>query len=514
MSIKTFTSITSIVLSVFWCPTIAASQTDTGIIAYISSSVDNKEIHRINPDGTQDQVLWSTPSETPRGYRIGTLSWHPDGTEVAFDSGHNWQRSMAIRDLFSISLDGVRLRQITAPPGSEGSANLPTGKVKFWVRASEQGDVQVYTEGAKEPYNYFAKLSKDYQITMEVADWGEGVRQQIRLLDPNPAALTGSCRFSQEGLVDIIPGQEVDLEDVPFNTGLAGCPQYHTPSWSQDGNHLLYLKDSSIRKVNSHGKAGDVGVTVHSSSDISRAVFAKTAALSDEALFFSSGSPFNRIYQMTVGSETPPTEIKGAIANDRSYTGNKVIDIAWLPDGSGFITSQKEAVKWEDGTGYFGTLYHYSFADKTLSLITRLRGERIGKLSVSPDGTSVVFERAQEFRIGVPCPCSLWVMNIDGSGIHQLTADGRAPSWGKTSSESNVVNSPIDKFYNWAEKEYPQYFSPHQTSQEILGYYARHYPAKNIYLGSKGGRVYVHGEPFGGLLDAGDLQGWLQKSGQ
>lgn len=75
-----------------------------------------------------------------------------------------------------------------------------------------------------------------------------------------------------------------------------------------------------------------------------------------------------------------------------------------------------------------------------------------------------------------------------------------------------VAPADIDALFNWSEMTYPEYFSSHVESQQIEGYYARHYPDTNIYLGSKDGRVYVYGEAFGGLLDAGELEGWLLKA--
>ncbi len=79
--------------------------------------------------------------------------------------------------------------------------------------------------------------------------------------------------------------------------------------------------------------------------------------------------------------------------------------------------------------------------------------------------------------------------------------DGTAPA------ETNA-NARIDSLYAWAEKKYPQFFPTSQQSKDIQGYYARYYPETNIYLGSKNGRLYVFGAPFGGLADLGELKKW------
>ena len=203
-----------LLFSISWNHSIAASQTDRGVIAYISSSIDYKEIRTIKPDGSQDRTLWKTPSGTYSGDDKGSLNWHPDGTELVFDSPHNWKSSLEIRDIFAISQDGTGFRQINSPPGAEGFNDYPTGTVTFFVDAHEQGDAQIYIEGAKDPYEYVARLSKDYRVTLEVADWGEGVRQHIRLYDES--SFNNSCTYSEEGWVDVIPGQVTDLGSVPF----------------------------------------------------------------------------------------------------------------------------------------------------------------------------------------------------------------------------------------------------------------------------------------------------------
>jgi len=249
------------------------------------------------------------------------------------------------------------------------------------------------------------------------------------------------------------------------------------------------------------------------SENIFRAVFASTEARKNELLYFSGGSPGTGDFIKHMIKGVPPTTVEGAIGSSGLISsGNQVIDIAWLADASGFISSQNNRER-------DGLIYRYIFADKALTLIAEVKGEAIGKLAISPDGSSIVFERGREFPFSSinresQCPCSLWVVNMDGSGMRKLVDDGRAPAWGKKSLTGGTNISPIDEFYNWAEAEYPQYFSSHQTSQDILGYYARHYPTTDIYLGTKDNRVFVYGKPFGGLLDAGDLQGWLQKSGQ
>ncbi|MCK5898325.1 MAG: hypothetical protein KAG06_04570 [Methylococcales bacterium] len=78
---------------------------------------------------------------------------------------------------------------------------------------------------------------------------------------------------------------------------------------------------------------------------------------------------------------------------------------------------------------------------------------------------------------------------------------------------TSVNKAQIDAFFNWAEKKYPQYFPTTQASATLEGYYARHYAATNVYMGVKDGKLFVLGEPFGGLLPLGDVAKWLKEAG-
>ena len=77
--------------------------------------------------------------------------------------------------------------------------------------------------------------------------------------------------------------------------------------------------------------------------------------------------------------------------------------------------------------------------------------------------------------------------------------------------EEPVDQATIDKLYDWAESKYPEYFPTHQDSFYIQGYYARFYQVTDVYIGSLEGSLYVHGTPFGGLLELGELSYWVEE---
>jgi hypothetical protein len=401
----------------------AVSSIEGTAIAYVSSSTDNQAIRMVDPDGANDRALWSLPEATHPVDGIGTLSWHPNGTELLFDSGHDWQRSMGIRDLYTVAPDGSALRRINRPPGPERYGNYPTGTVTFKVDAIEQGDVQIYIEGASAPVSYFAKLGYTYQITQTVADYGDGIRQYIRLWYPD--TFSYPCIFSEEGWVDVVPGQLTDLGVIEFSfVDDVACPRMFSPTWSHDGSRILYLfreattsidPENNIWQISPQAAITSFGSRVLDMNNyvgrgkLYRAVFAPTAARADEFLFLQQEALEDLIFYATTENAPSHGRIDLGLCPD---TACDVLDIVWLPDGSGFVIARQESgLRLDDGA-----LYRFTFADRQLTEIVRLPGEAIGKLAVAPDGSAIVFERGP-FLTGttdkvywgptVQCPCAV-----------------------------------------------------------------------------------------------------------
>jgi hypothetical protein len=71
----------------------------------------------------------------------------------------------------------------------------------------------------------------------------------------------------------------------------------------------------------------------------------------------------------------------------------------------------------------------------------------------------------------------------------------------------------LDRLANWAERMHPVPFDSAQRSQHLAGYYLRHYPGTQTYVGTSGGRLYVLGPAFGpALVDLGPLADWLPQA--
>ena len=70
-----------------------------------------------------------------------------------------------------------------------------------------------------------------------------------------------------------------------------------------------------------------------------------------------------------------------------------------------------------------------------------------------------------------------------------------------------------DRLMNWAERIHGAVFGPAQPSQVLQGYYLRHYPRSQTYVGTQGGRLYVLGPSFGpAVVDLGTLNEWLPQA--
>ena len=120
------------------------------------------------------------------------------------------------------------------------------------------------------------------------------------------------------------------------------------------------------------------------------------------------------IYRATEGGDTRGDKLVGGDPTDL------LLEVQWLPDGSGFLFSMS--------TGSAANLYRYSFATKTVTQLTRFENEFLRGFSVAPDGGSVVFERAAQFNDRNP---DLWVMQLDGRDMRPLVKNGSGPSWGR-----------------------------------------------------------------------------------
>lgn len=78
-----------------------------------------------------------------------------------------------------------------------------------------------------------------------------------------------------------------------------------------------------------------------------------------------------------------------------------------------------------------------------------------------------------------------------------------------TFAENFLINS--NKLFDFAEKTYPQFFSPSGIITATLdNYLVRYYPDTGNYIGTQDGNVYAYGNIFNGLFKAGTISDFIE----
>ena len=385
-----------------------------GTIAYVRGGA---EIHLIDPDGGDDRRIWSLPRpELAATMGINGVAWRPDGKELAFTSGHEAVQSLYQSDVYTIGPDGSGLRKITNPPAAEDFARFPKGTVSVTVRsgvgimAAPSTSFLVYVEGAPEPQTVALPPGASRTLVFQnVADLGA---------HPQPVvAMFGKSRWFIPG-VDVRAGGTVQAGTLNIaGKGLESFGAYGV-AWRSDGTELTYGMGNcaglfTVPAEPTAGSHQDKPVLAgNASGNACTWDWGPTRETADKILI-GGGMLDANVYLATAGSSSRGEKQVGGGATDL------LTEVQWLPDGSGFLLSVS--------TGGAANLYRYSFATKAATQLTHFEGEFVRSFSVSPDGQSVVFERAQSFSGG---SSDLWLMQLNGKGQKLLTRNASSPSWG------------------------------------------------------------------------------------
>ncbi len=430
--IRGWTVVGVILLAVAVCEPLRAqpapTQTtaDEGIIAYVQHATD--DIHVIAPDGSGDRLLWTNPG--PSGMKsVMYLAWRPDGRELAFSSEHEGSCSWYDSDVYAVGYDGSGYRRITNSPACAVLAGLTKGAVTVNVNNYTSGMFWVYVQGAPSVKSvlggFFGTVTFD-----DVADFGPGVYQPS-------IGIGGLDRFtSYPPYADVQPGQTVPGGNITVMkySGFRGFGAGKV-AWKADGSALAYVmrSNSAITQISASPSYGATGVDLPliERAAPGRVAWGPTPAAADQYLYSSGMNVFKDniggIYLNTVGDTSGGTQL--VLFYD--YSAEYIHDIAWLPDGSGFLFS-----KFYVGLGYFSDIYEYNFATQEITQLTPTLNDEseyggARGLSISPDGQQIVFERAVYLS---DAPSSLWIMNRDGTDLHKLLDDAGRPAWGPTPS--------------------------------------------------------------------------------
>ena len=394
-----------------------------GTIAYIAN--DDTELHLVQPDGSNDHVLWTAPLVGGVQSGVRFPAWRPDGTEIAFVSDMEQSKSLLQSDIFAIRPDGNGLRKITDPPLNSNLNSFPTGTVTVHVTNQNISDSLfiVYVQGASTPQSttVTAGTSKDL-IFQNVAIFPG--KSQF------PVAIDGITRWY--GLPDTTTFQPGVNNSATLDINGSGYDDFGgiLPVWRSDSAEVDFrlgqgcLGEGMPANPNPGSQWGDLLVSY--SASMCSFDRGPTSALSDQIIYWDylGDFPNGAFIQTAEGSSN------GSILFDTGY-GNYVYGERWLPDGSGILYS------FNDGSCNCSNLFEYNLGSQQTTPITNFTDAYVGSFSISPDGQQIVFER---YTVD-PNPTSnpdavpdLWLVNCNGSGAALFISNGRDPSWGEQAS--------------------------------------------------------------------------------
>ena len=423
-----FIAFTMIVTSLFFFKSQPASAISSqGTIAYIRpNDATGDEIWLIDPDGKNNHKIWSTErSGYPEIDEITQLTWNPDATELAFASKHEAECSFYDSDIYAIYPDGSGYRRVTAPPACGQDAGLPTGTVVLTIDnyTDFEGPYTVYFEGSSGFYTDIIPVygSKTF-IFDDVADFGSQIQWAV--------ASVGMVRYhSFSGNADVIAGQtvEVTLDLYAESTEW----DWNWPTYRSDGSKIAYVFGSQTPYFIGADQdiPGDIGEKLFQTDVANIPPYIKYLAYgpagthANEVLYsaysYALSSP-----TIFLGEENDTSAGTPILAVDPGYAGITVLGLTWLPDGSGFLYSVTE------GYGQKGNMYEYNFSTGESIPITNYTSGYVRRMSVSADGSQVVYERQElgEWTDLNPS-IDLWIMNLNGGGQALLVENAKGPSW-------------------------------------------------------------------------------------
>ena len=390
-------------------------------IAYVRGGT---EIRLIEPDGTNDRRLWTHPDARSE-LGIYGLAWRPDHKELAFSSGHAAVASLFHSDLYAVQPDGSGFRKLTNPPDLSEFKRFPKGSVTVTVRNGQPpyrqaqasaGVFIVYVAGAEEPQQVNVPPGAARTLVFNaVADFGNKAQAIV--------AIYGSFRWFMPG-VDVQAGR---MTKAPVFSITGDGIEYFgafRPVWRRDGSRVSFR--------NGVCTLGSVPVNPPVGEFVSAPLFGgktplgactwdwgPTAALENQLLYTENASGDSSIYRITEGAAPPGTKL--IPFTDIQY--QLLIDLHWLPDGSGFLFSNQTLMRDS------ANIFRYDFATRKVVPVTRLANEFARTFSVSPDGKSIVFERAK--TLDKDQEADLWIVGVDGSNMRLLVRNGFEPSWAR-----------------------------------------------------------------------------------
>lgn len=401
----------------------AIAASNPGTIAYMRGG---NQLRLIEPDGSHDHSLWTEP-DPQFNYQINSLSWRPDGTEIAFASDHEAPVSRYASDLYAIRPDGTGLRKLTNAPLNNQLDSYPKGSVVLSIGNGtlSSGPFLIYIQGALAAQAVVIPGGEAKTVTLaDVADFD---KPQFVV------AIDGADRWVMTTAVNVQAGSTVNGGSF-LMTENNKRQRYgaYAPAWRMDSSQVGFILGDCVAmyQVSANPPAGGLNETpLLNTQNVNPCLIDRgpTPATANKILYGVFWPDDHGIYLVDEGASGPGTKL---ISYD---TPDLLLGLQWLPDGSGFVFSKT--------TDYDASsnLYEYDFATNTVTPLTDFTNELAAGFSLSPDGQSIVFERTPTLG---GSQIDLWIMDRAGSNLRLLVSDGQIPSWG-VSASAPVLNHQV-----------------------------------------------------------------------
>ena len=395
----------------------------SGSIAFVNAA-SGDEIRLIQPDGSGNRRLWAHGQADPHNvYRVSGITWRPNAAEIAFASNHENWCSINDGDIFALNADGGNYRRVTQAPSCAGLAAFPKGTVRVPVEnASIFGDSFtgfVYFQGAPTILPVSLPPGGTTILTFNnVADFGPNFLQLATMIHASNRAI------AFETAVDVVAGQTVTTGEMGiYVPDIFWEARY--PTWRSDGSAVGYvLNFSSLFRLPPNPSPLDLGAELQT----------EVSNMPDFVDHLAWGPPSRANQLLYAGNVAFDSEGIYLLTEGSANAGQRLLawevweqvrGIAWLPDGSGFVfTVEEDNASFESVRA---NVFEYNFGTKQVKRLTNYSNLFAGQVTISPDGTQIVFDRATAKALDAPA--DLWIMNRDGSGQRLLAANGRAPAW-------------------------------------------------------------------------------------
>jgi hypothetical protein len=399
-------------------PTRKAPGTTPGTIAYIRNET---ELRLIQPDGSNDRLVWSAPMIGSVQSAVRYPAWSPDGIQIAFVSDMEQATSLLQSDIYAIKPDGSNLHKITDPPLNSQLGSFQTGRVDVQVTNDNISDSLfiIYVQGAQQAQSTTVPMGTNKTVTFNNVAIFPGQSQF-------PVAINGITRwYGQPDTTTFQPGT-TNGASIDLNSG--GYDDFGAilPVWSRDSNEVDYNLGQTCtgQGIVANPDPGEQwgSLLVQYSASMCFMDRGPTPALAGQVLYWDylGNFPNSAFMQVTEGATQPK------MLFDTGY-GASVYGVHFLPDGSGFLYS------YNDGNCSCSNIYAYDYTSQKITQLTHFTNTYTGNFSISPDGQAVVFEY---FTVD-PNPYTnpdavpdLWLMNSDGSNEGLFLQQARDPSWG------------------------------------------------------------------------------------